>query len=77
MERAQRQRALAPLWTTINGNPFPSGPYIYKGLLNAFYDGIKAVDETNLVVTAGATTYGYPPGLPVMHPAYFGAGCCA
>ena len=62
---------LAPLWTTINGNPFPSGPYIYKGLLNAFYDGIKAVDETNLVVTAGATTYGYPPGLPVMHPAYF------
>ncbi len=62
---------LAPLWTKISGSSFPSGPYIYKGLLNAFYDGVKAVDETNLVITAGTAPYGLPPGLPVMHPAYF------
>ena len=62
---------LAPQWTSVSGGFFPSGPYIYKTLLNAFYDGVKAASPSNLVITAGTAPYGLSPGGIVMRPAYF------
>jgi hypothetical protein len=64
---------LAPAWTKYGSGWIPSGPYIYKELLNAFYDGVKAADPTNLVLTAGAAPEGYDPNKSrlVMRPAYF------
>jgi hypothetical protein len=62
---------LAPLWTQKNGRYVATGPRIYKGLLNAFYDGVKAASSSNFVVTAGTAPYGKDPGDIVMRPAYF------
>ena len=37
-------------------------PIIYRKLLNAFYDGIKAASEENTVLTAGTSPFGDPTG---------------
>lgn len=37
---------------------------IYVGLLNAFYDEVKAVNPSAKIVTAGTAPYGDPPGGP-------------
>jgi hypothetical protein len=47
------------------------GPLIYRGLLNAFYDAVKAVHSDNVVVTAGTAPYGDPPGGPRTRPVAF------
>jgi hypothetical protein len=64
---------LAPEWRTVNGVRFATGPLIYKNLLNAFYDGVKAANTSNIVLTAGAAPQGYDPQQSelVMRPAYF------
>ena len=62
---------LAPLWTRQGSRYVATGPGLYKGLLNAFYDGVKAADASNFVVTAGTAPYGKAPGDVVMSPAYF------
>jgi len=47
-------------------------PVIYRGMLNAFYTGIKSRDPSALVVTAGTGPFGDPaPTGPRMMPALF------
>jgi hypothetical protein len=59
---------LAPQWKS--GRPF--APVRYRSLLNAAYRAIKAVDPSNLVVTAGTAPYGDPlPGGSRIMPARF------
>lgn len=49
----------------------PESPTLYRGMLNAFYDGIKSADPRALVVTAGTAPFGDPaPGGRIM-PARF------
>jgi hypothetical protein len=47
---------LTPQWV---GNR-PVSPAIYRAMLNAFYAGIKSVDPSALVVTAGTAPFGDP-----------------
>jgi hypothetical protein len=49
---------LTPQW---NGRAQASAD-IYRGLLNAFYDGVKAVQPGAIVVSAGTSPYGDKPG---------------
>jgi hypothetical protein len=62
---------LAPQW--VNGRAV--SPIIYRGMLNAFYKGIKAFDPGALVVTAGTGPFGDPPPYgPRVMPAMFWRG---
>ena len=58
---------LAPQW---NGES-PRSPDIYRGLLNAFYDGVKAADQGNVVVGGATSAYGDSPGGARMRPLLF------
>jgi hypothetical protein len=59
---------LTPQWT---GNRTAS-PAIYRAMLNAFYRGVKSVDQGALVVTAGTAPFGDPqPGGERIMPAHF------
>jgi hypothetical protein len=59
---------LAPQWS--HGRPV--APVIYRGMLNAFYTGIKSRASRALVVTAGTEPFGDPaPVGPRMMPALF------
>ena len=59
---------LSPQWQ--HGRPV--SPVIYRGMLNAFYRGIKSVDPGALVVTAGTAPFGDPPPYgPRVSPALF------
>jgi hypothetical protein len=50
----------------------PAAPAIYRGMLNAFYSGIKSVDPGALVVTAGTAPFGDPTSAAQrMSPALF------
>jgi len=49
----------------------PRSPEIYRGLLNAFYDGVKGVDPANVVVGGATSAYGDPPGGGRMRPLAF------
>lgn len=49
----------------------PASPTIYRGMLNAFYDGIKSVIPSAQVLTAGTAPYGDGPGGQRMRPALF------
>jgi hypothetical protein len=50
----------------------PASPVIYRSMLNAFYRGIKSVDPSALVVTAGTAPFGDPqPGGQRIQPALF------
>jgi hypothetical protein len=53
---------LAPQWTRRGRAWVPYGPSLYRGLLNAFYGGIKSVHGDNVVLTTGFGPYGDPPG---------------
>jgi hypothetical protein len=62
---------LEPQW--VNGQEVSPG--LYRGMLNAFYAGIKSVDPGALVVTAGTGPFGDgPPDGPRMMPAMFWRG---
>jgi len=43
----------------------------YRGMLNAFYAGIKSVSPTDQVITGGTAPYGDPPGGERTSPALF------
>lgn len=59
---------LAPQW--LHGHA--ASPVIYRGMLNAFYRGIKSIDPGALVVTAGTGPFGDPAPIgPRMMPALF------
>ncbi len=63
---------LNPQWgRASSGAIVPLSPAIYKGLLNAGYANIKAVQPHAFVVGGGLSGYGDPPGGGRMSPAYF------
>jgi hypothetical protein len=49
----------------------PASPRIYRGMLNAFYAGVKSVSSSDQVLTAGTAPYGDSPGGQRMQPALF------
>jgi hypothetical protein len=58
---------LNPLWKGKK----PNAPILYRGLLNAFYAGVKSVSSANQVITGGTSPFGDPPGGRRMHPIQF------
>lgn len=65
-------RYLAPQWVRRGGRWRPASPGIYRGLLNAFARGVKAVDRTNRVLAGTTAPFGDPlPGGNRMQPARF------
>jgi hypothetical protein len=48
-----------------------ASPAIFRDLLNAFYDGVKAVHADDVVVTGGVAPYGDAPGGQRMRPLVF------
>jgi hypothetical protein len=51
---------LNPQWVEKKGEQRPFAPGHYREMLNRAYDAIKAVDGSNLVVSAGTGPYGDP-----------------
>lgn len=62
---------LSPQWTSSGGQLVSSGPEIYRGLLNAFYAGVKGVRSDDVVITTGFGPFGDPPGGRRTAPALF------
>jgi hypothetical protein len=63
---------LSPQWTSLgNGQYAPAAPALYRDLLNAAYGSIKTVQPHALLMAAGFTPYGDPPGGFRMHPVAF------
>jgi hypothetical protein len=63
---------LTPQWVRRHGHWIPESAIIYRGLLNAFYAGIKAVNRANVVITGGTAPFGdLPPGSRRVPPALF------
>jgi hypothetical protein len=54
---------LAPQWVRSGGRWIAESPILYRGMLNAFYAGVKSVSRKNVVVTGGTAPFGDPfPG---------------
>jgi hypothetical protein len=64
-------RYLEPQWVARNGRWQAFSPLIYRGLLNAFYAGIKSVAAGDRVITAGVAPDGDPEGVGRMAPLRF------
>jgi hypothetical protein len=62
---------LSPQWVRRDKRWVAESPIILRGLLNAFYAGVKAVNSSDVVVTGGTAPYGDPPGGARMRPALF------
>jgi hypothetical protein len=62
---------LAPQWRRLQGAWVAESPLIYRGLLNAFYAGVKAGQPDAIVVSAGTAPFGDPPGGQRIPPALF------
>jgi hypothetical protein len=54
---------LTPQWNRTAHGFAPASPAIYRRMLNAFYDAVKGVSRSNVVVTAGMAPYGNAPGV--------------
>ena len=53
---------LSPQWTRAGGGYRPAAPGIYRGMLDAFYAGIKRARADDVVLTTGLGPYGDLPG---------------
>jgi hypothetical protein len=53
---------LTPQWTKKSGKQHDTSADLYRAMLNAAYTGLKASGSTNVVVTAGTSPFGDPPG---------------
>ncbi|HEY7630994.1 MAG TPA: hypothetical protein VH817_09845 [Thermoleophilaceae bacterium] len=62
---------LSPQWTRSKGKLKLTSPDLYRAMLNAWYKGIKSVSSSNLVITAGTSPFGNPPGGVRVPPAQF------
>lgn len=64
---------LSPQWTRVHGRAVNTGAIVYRGLLNAFYAGVKAGDPGTEVIATGLEGYGDAPfaGLQRTHPVTF------
>jgi hypothetical protein len=54
---------LSPQWEHTRSGFVPASPGIYRPMLEAFYQAIKRVSPTNLVISAGMAPYGNAPGV--------------
>jgi len=64
--------ALDPQWSVgPHGTFLPASPGIYRGMLNAFYAGVKSAQPHAYVLAAGTAPYGDPPGVNRMAPVVF------
>jgi hypothetical protein len=64
-------RYLEPQWVVEDGHWSAFSPLIYRQLLNAFYTAVKAVEPSDVVVTAGVAPNGEPAGVGRMTPVRF------
>lgn len=64
-------RYLEPQWVVEHGRWSAFSPLIYRQLLNAFYAAVKAVEPSDMVITAGVAPNGEPAGVGRMTPARF------
>ena len=62
---------LEPQWVTDGQRWVPFAPVMYRSLLNAFYEGIKAVAPGDEVIAAGLAPSGDPAGIGRMAPVTF------
>lgn len=64
---------LSPQWSKSGRTVVNTAPIIYRGLLNAFYVGVKSADPRDVVLTTGLEGYGDAPdkGLMRTHPVTF------
>jgi hypothetical protein len=62
---------ITPQWTRTRTGSVPASPQIYRGLLNAVYTNVKAVQPRAFVLAAGTAPYGDPPGGDRMRPVVF------
>ncbi len=54
---------IMPQWGRSGKGPWqPVGAEIYRSLLNAFYAGVKSAQPDDVVMAAGTSPYGDPPG---------------
>jgi hypothetical protein len=63
--------ALMPQWTRSRGHWVSASPAWYRGMLNAFYAGVKSVQRHATVLAAGLAPYGDPPGVDRTPPVVF------
>ncbi len=64
-------RYLAPQWIVSEGRWVAFSPQLYRQMLNAFYDGVKSVEPSDVVVAAGLAPNGDPEGVGRMQPVRF------
>jgi len=62
---------LTPQWVRVHGRWTAESPIVYRGLLNAFYAGVKAVNRSDVVITGGTAPFGDVPGGQRVPPALF------
>jgi len=64
---------LAPQWTRVHGKVVNTGATLYRGMLNAFYAGVKAGNPSDVVLASGLEGYGDAEftGLNRVHPVEF------
>ena len=64
-------RYLEPQWVAQEGHWSAFSPLLYRQLLNGFYAGVKSVEPTDTVITAGVAPNGDPAGVGRMEPVTF------
>jgi hypothetical protein len=64
-------RYLEPQWVAVGGHWSAFSPLLYRQLLNGFYAGVKSVQPTDLVVSAGVAPNGEPAGVGRIAPVSF------
>jgi len=65
------ERYLAPQWIVSQGRWMAFSPLLYRQMLNAFYDGVKSVEPSDVVAAAGVAPNGDPEGVGRMQPLRF------
>lgn len=64
-------RYLEPQWVAGGRHWIAFSPLLYRQLLNGFYAGVKAVEPTDTVISAGIAPEGEPAGVGAMAPVTF------
>ncbi|HTD09593.1 MAG TPA: hypothetical protein VK680_11945, partial [Solirubrobacteraceae bacterium] len=64
-------RYLEPQWVVEEGRWVAFSPLLYREMLNGFYSGVKSVQPSDVVVSAGVAPNGDPEGVGRMQPVRF------
>ncbi|HEX3616221.1 MAG TPA: hypothetical protein VHU61_06770 [Solirubrobacteraceae bacterium] len=59
---ANNTQRFGPQWANVDGDRVNEGAILYRESLNAFYAGVKAADESDVVIFTGLEPWGDPPG---------------